>query len=368
MRSPSNPRRSAFTLIELLVVIAIIGLLMALLLPAVQRVREAANAMVCASNLRQLAIAAHNFHSDFKKLPAGAYNSYANLTGLNLNEGPYVGVITALLPYIELDNVRRGLRAPVMIPPQNYPAGTELPINVLTDTGRPWWQNPQNLAADLAQLRLGVLKCPSDNIDENITNILLATIAADSGGNPNAFTLLVYTDPAAAPFGRSNYFGVAGMTFNNSPAYRTFDGIMQNRTQITLGHITAKDGTSNTLLFGESVGNYDANNQRDAAYCWLGAGHLATWRGLASRGRPYIQGGYGYDRFGSVHAAGAQFAMGDASIRSLRPDATTNGADMGAGDPTVAFGTGNGTLEWRTLQQLAGWKDGTRPDVSQISD
>src|SRR5215217_7326400 len=105
--------RRAFTLIELLVVIAIIAVLIGLLLPAVQKVREAAARLKCQNNLKQIALAAHSYESANAVLPSG-------------NEQAHVGPLVYLLPYIEQENMYRNFA----FDPKPEP--------------RSWWVNPLN--------------------------------------------------------------------------------------------------------------------------------------------------------------------------------------------------------------------------------
>lgn len=139
----SKPRQRGFTLVELLVVIAIIGVLVGLLLPAVQQAREAARRMQCSNNLKQLTLAIHNYHDTHKMLPprSGGTNSGADHNSRRLSGW------VMLLPYYEGANMWENIRG--------GGAGTNQP-NWPPNGGRPWhgW--------DYWNDAPGVLACPSD--------------------------------------------------------------------------------------------------------------------------------------------------------------------------------------------------------------
>jgi type II secretory pathway pseudopilin PulG len=143
--------RPGHSLIETLVVLAIIGLMMSMLFPAIQRVRESANRLVCENNLRQIGIALHNYHQSHRELPPGYFSRVAK-DGSDL--GPGWGWAAFLLDYLEQDNLRRHVAFDLDI------------------------ADPKN--ATVRMHSLAVFRCPTDDPDRRFTTSGRAVTVATS--------------------------------------------------------------------------------------------------------------------------------------------------------------------------------------------
>jgi prepilin-type N-terminal cleavage/methylation domain-containing protein/prepilin-type processing-associated H-X9-DG protein len=309
-----RPHRGGFTLIELLVVIAIIAILIGMILPAVQKVREAAARIQCANNLKQLGLAAHDYHGVYGTFPPGL--EQAGFAAAPKYRG--VSLFVRLLPYLEQDNLYRG-----------------------------WdFTNPLNNTAGGAKARtatvLSGLVCPSDRIPTN---------PADTGGG-RWYGLTSYGGNGGARSFDPQFASADGVFFTTGPASQP----APNQAPVRIADVT--DGLSNTLLFGERR-HYDPNH--DSFVAALGTGGQAltpielvgAWGTSAGRvavgdvtlsafapinylvPQPYSRAAsmtppvtsadsYSYynDRrmcaFGSNHPGGANFTLADGSVRFIQ--------------------------------------------------
>jgi prepilin-type N-terminal cleavage/methylation domain-containing protein/prepilin-type processing-associated H-X9-DG protein len=310
-------QKRAFTLIELLVVIAIISILIGLLLPAVQKIRGAAQRMKCGNNLKQMGLAMHNYENTYGKLPPGLVNSGRSNNGgaappaaqsFYPADGQWVvynhSGFVYLLPYIEQDNLYRNYVFTV-------PGSNSNPFS---------FTMPATLTATHANAlvqgtMVPIYTCPADSIDPDVKVL----------GGTGAYSLIGTV--------RSNYLFSSGAYFddmlpsaNKTTVSNTFAGAFGHNSKTTLEDI--RDGSSNTIAIGESIQNRFDDN---AGPFWGSGSHAATLGttpfgstnynintpSAAGCNSPQRQRCVSPGQFGSMHTDGANFLYCDGSVKFL---------------------------------------------------
>jgi len=327
MRSRSGTLWSrGFTLVELLVVIAIIGILIALLLPAVQAAREAARRAQCVNNLKQAALAVHNFHDIYKFFPSAgdpetcAIPSFDIDGNTELSPQQAAGPFFQILPFMEqkplydgsggTDALTRGVIALEGVIPSYYCPSRRGPqpyifdISTYTSSTRKWWDPTADQYDDVPSQQAGIGMVDYALAHGNGSQLVAFNFYANSG----AVTAAGFWDIPES---------------NAGPIQPTE---VKNGDTTSLGKTTfsdVRDGTSNVILFGEKrlnvseLGNYKHDRfGYTANYGKTDGGfHDLVMDGYKQPGPDAITSTF--DSFGSSHPGGCNVALCDGSVRSI---------------------------------------------------
>jgi prepilin-type N-terminal cleavage/methylation domain-containing protein len=282
-----NRRQLGFTLIELLVVIAIIGVLAALLLPAVQAAREASRRTQCRNNLHQIGIALHNYHDTYLLFPPG----WIGVTNyqVDVNGGSGLAWSSLILPQIEqyaaaFQSTEKNGKAP--------PLNVMVPITDPTD-------------ATLQPYVIPLYRCPSD------TGPGAVSVAVNPPQtNPN-LPMTFATSNYVASFGSTDYH----TCYSNAVGVDCpGNGVFYLNSRTTIGNV--RDGTTYTIMVGERRGNITTNPQI-----------LGTWLGAPPGGVEWIGRVLGasdqlpddtaehFQAYSSMHSMGVNILLCDGSVQ-----------------------------------------------------
>ncbi|MBC8874760.1 MAG: DUF1559 domain-containing protein [Planctomycetes bacterium] len=316
--SVSPPDRRAFTLVELLVVIAIIGILVALLLPAIQAAREAARRTHCTNNIKNLALACHNYHDTYKMFPLN-YGQWSR--GHPINHGGQTSWMAQILPFIEHQSLYDAIDF-------GYGVGTD-PRNTTQGAGT---DGPSN--EWVAWQSVPAFICPSDTHDGKMD------LNRANYRNPRSdrmWGVNNYKGCAGANWGWGS-FRVTGGSLVATPYGNTSNGLDRGNGIFHRGNndpspgvhkiAGVRDGTNNTFMIGEAVPQWCTHT-----WWWWCNGATAT-TAIPFNAPAVCRNTGNYDKdlfdcrgnwqnnysFKSRHPGGGNFAMGDASTRYITND------------------------------------------------
>lgn len=347
-------RRNAFTLVELLVVIAIIGILVGLLLPAVQQIREAARRSQCQNNLKQQALAMHNFESAFKRLPIGVQvrdnggaNPYSSVTSAT-KEG-YWAWSTFILPYVEQQGAYDSLD-----PRNTNTLGQRLGLT--TQVG--------NEVINVAKASIPTFLCPSDpstqKVNQRRTGTASITVQNGTGGTTGgtpAVTLALAVSNYVAASSSTLCYGAKNSKFPSSGEVLTVgpDGAFCSEKATKLRDF--RDGQSNIVMLSERVYDTSRKGLENKIYGNLVLAGAATLYGSRGHGNSSIPAaaatdpGVAYGMPDVTFCAWGSINLGLTDATVVRSRKFYGASSRHAGGVNAARGDGSVTFIYDTISK-----------------